>query len=63
MTTDNTEILNDGDAQMTLTNIEGDLDDINGKIEDVNYTEAVELVDEALEKLTAVRTYLNGKVT
>lgn len=55
------EVMNDGDAQMTLANIEGDLDDADGFIDDVNYGEALEVVDAALEKLTSVRKYLEGK--
>lgn len=55
------EIINDGDAQMKLTEIEGDLDDANESIDDVDYVEALESVDNALEKLTVVRKYLEGK--
>lgn len=55
------EIINDGDAQMKLTEIEGDLDDANEFIDDVDYIQALESVDDALEKLTTIRKYLEGK--
>lgn len=57
----NDEILNDGDAQMALGYIEGDTTDASGFIDDVDYVQALEVVDAALEKLTAVRKYLEGK--
>lgn len=56
------EIMNDGDAQMILTNVEGDLSDATEHIDEVDYIQAMESVDEAIEKLTSVRKYLEGKI-
>lgn len=63
--TDNTnkvEITSDDDAQSVLTAVLGDIDDVESDIDDQNYQDAVEQIDEILEKLTAVRVYLQGVV-
>lgn len=63
--TDNTnkvEITSDDDSQSVLTAVLGDIDDVESNIDDQNYQDAVEQIDEILEKLTAVRVYLQGVV-
>lgn len=63
MNGDSSEIINDGDAQMHLANVEGDLSDAVDSIEEVDYIEAIESLDDAIEKLNMVRRYLEGKST
>lgn len=56
-----TEITSDEEAQQALTEVIGDIDDIEGLIDDVNYTKALEDMDDMLEKLSSVRVYLKKK--
>ena len=56
------EILNDEQAQQVITDTVGDLDDVENAIDDVNYTQALNDLDDVIEKLTALRVYINGKI-
>lgn len=56
-----TEITSDEEAQQALTEVIGDIDDVEGLIDDVNYTKALEDLDDMLEKLSSVRVYLKKK--
>lgn len=57
-----TEVLNDEQAQQVITDVSGDLDDVENAIDDVNYTQALNDLDDVIEKLTALRVYINGKI-
>ena len=59
---DKPEVTDDDSAQGLITDAVGDLDDVESAIDDVDYVKALEELDDVLEKLTAVRVYINGKV-
>lgn len=57
-----TEILDDPDFLSALQDIEGDLGDIGDLVDDKNYTQALEELQQVQDTISAMHKYLTGKI-